>query len=79
MRHKISLLLTGLVAACFSACNDDIDPDKYADMLGERFNQQLKWNPDSLSLVRASWDDTPVVAGTSLSRTTVKMWGGNQS
>lgn len=71
--------MIAMLAAGFCSCSDDIDPDKYAGMLGERFNQQLKWNPDSLSLVRASWTDTPVEAGTTLSRTTVKMWGGNQS
>ena len=77
MKNIISKLLAGVLAVGFCACSDTVSNDEFSDMLKEDFNQELKWNPDSLSFVRAEWNNTDLKGGAVYGTTTVKMWNGH--
>ncbi len=79
MKNIPVILLTVAVSACMLSCSKDLNNDAFSEMLGEQFNQKLKWNPDSLSFVRASWEKTSIAGGGTIDKTVVKMWEGMQS
>lgn len=74
-----SLLMASMAVWGLCACSDDINNDQFSDMLKDRFNQELKWNPDSLAFVRADWKSSALTGGASYDKTTVKMWEGRQT
>ena len=75
---------TGLCALAFglllSACGSDIDNSHYADWLGQKYNQQLKWNTDSMAFMRANWANSNLGNGVQLRQAQqIKMWNSRQT
>lgn len=79
MKRIIFNLLSGVLVLGISSCEDKINNDDFDIYFAPRFNQELKWNPDSLSFMRAEWHDTPLSNGLAVQQTTVKMWDTNQT
>lgn len=65
--------------ALLSSCANDIDMTAYDQWLGEKFNQKVLWDEDSLAFRRADWQLADVVSGVQMRKSTVKMWGSVQS
>ena len=51
-----------LLALVYS-CSDSGDNSDYSEMLKKDFNQEIKWDVDSLALMRASWEKTDLGNG----------------
>ena len=51
------LYMSFLLALVYS-CSDSGDNSDYSEMLKKDFNQEIKWDVDSLALMRASWEKT---------------------
>ena len=71
------ILAAGLVLV--SSCSKEPDMTAVDKWLGEDFNQQLLWNPDSLAFRRANWKVENVVDGVELHTAQVKMLGAVRS
>lgn len=79
MKIKYLFLLT-ITAVSAASCSDDKDNSDYAGWLGQKFNQELKWNPDSMAFMRANWQTQQLGNGVSMRQATnIKMWGTQQT
>lgn len=47
--------------------------------LGEEFNQEVLWDPDSLAFRRAKWENKDVVSGVQMKTAQIKMWDSKQT
>lgn len=79
MKNIASKFFIVAAAVGLLACSDDKNNDEFSDVLGQYFNQELKWNPDSMSLARAEWAHTALNGGATVDKATVKMWDGLQT
>ena len=52
---------------------------KVDQWLGEKFNQEILWDVDSMAFRRATWASSDVATGLSLRKSEVKMWESVQS
>lgn len=67
------------MAAALSSCNEKIDNSNYSDMLGENYNQELLWDPDSMAFRRANWQVKNLMLDANLYSSQIKMLGSTQS
>ena len=67
-----------LLALVYS-CSDSGDNSDYSEMLKKDFNQEIKWDVDSLALMRASWEKTDLGNGAAVCTAQASMWGTTQS
>ena len=74
-----NILLLSAMAGGFASCSDDADNSWWDDIFAQKYNQQLKWNPDSLALTRATWDENDLDCGAKMASTSLQMWGVQQS
>ena len=55
---KMKYLYMSFLLALVYSCSDSGDNSDYSEMLKKDFNQEIKWDVDSLALMRASWEKT---------------------
>lgn len=61
-----------------SACTEK-DMSMVDEWLGEKFNQEILWDVDSMAFRRADWKMNDVVNGVQIRQSSIKMWGSVQS
>ena len=66
-------------AFAFGSCTPEQDMTKVDEWLGEKFNQQVLWDVDSMAFRRASWVSEDVASGLQIRKSQVKMWESVQS
>lgn len=77
---SIATMLFFFASIILSSCSSDNNNDKYSGMLGERFNQKMTWDPDSMSFMNANWDQLYLGNGVSVRRASqIKMWDTYQT
>lgn len=59
--------------ALVSACTET-DMSKYDEWLGEKFNQEILWDVDSMAFRRADWKGVEIAGGAQVRASEVKMW-----
>lgn len=60
---KMKYLYMSFLLALVYSCSDSGDNSDYSEMLKKDFNQEIKWDVDSLALMRASWEKTDLGNG----------------
>ena len=50
-------------ALVFGSCTDEKDMTKVDQWLGEKFNQEILWDVDSLAFRRTSWETQDIADG----------------
>ena len=55
---KMKYLYASFLLALVYSCSDAGDNSDYSEVLKKDFNQEIRWDVDSLALLRASWDKT---------------------
>ena len=55
---KMKYLYMSFLLALVYSCSDSGDNSDYSEMLKKDFNHEIKWDVDSLALMRASWEKT---------------------
>ena len=70
-----------LVAALVftSACTQKEDMSKVDEWLGEKFNQEILWDVDSMAFRRTDWASEDVASGLQMRKAQIKMWESVQS
>ena len=70
-----------LVAALVftSACTQKEDMSKVDEWLGEKFNQEILWDVDSMAFRRTDWVSEDVASGLQMRKAQIKMWESVQS
>ena len=70
-----------LVAALVftSACTQKEDMSKVDEWLGEKFNQEILWDVDSMAFRRTDWASEDIASGVQLRKAQIKMWESVQS
>ena len=70
--------LTLAAALSFVSCSeqDMSDVDKW---LGEKFNQEILWDVDSLAFRRTAWESVELSGGLQIRKSSIKMWESVQS
>ena len=66
-------------ALVFGSCTDEKDMTKVDQWLGEKFNQEILWDVDSLAFRRTSWETQDIADGLQMRKSSIKMWGSVQS
>lgn len=79
MKRIFSYVLAGLALMTMFSCEEKIDNDEYSDWLGQHYNQEILWNPDSLAFKRADWQKTSLKQGAVLNAASIKMFESVQS
>lgn len=54
--NEMKYLYMSFLLALVYSCSDSGDNSDYSEMLKKDFNQEIKWDVDSLALMRASWE-----------------------
>jgi hypothetical protein len=64
-----------------TSCSDNgLDNSHYADWLGQKYNQTLKWDPDSMAFMRANWGSTELENSLVIRQASkIKMWNTMQT
>lgn len=64
-----------------TSCSDNgLDNSHYADWLGQKYNQTLKWDPDSMAFMRANWGSTELENSIVIRQASkIKMWNTMQT
>lgn len=70
--------LTLAAAFAFGACAEK-DTTAVDQWLGEKFNQEIRWDVDSLAFRRTNWESQELITGVQLRKSSIKMWEGVQS
>ena len=70
-----------LVAALVftSACTQKEDMSKVDEWLGEKFNQEILWDVDSMAFRRTDWVSEDIASGVQIRKAQIKMWESVQS
>ena len=76
---KMKYLYMSFLLALVYSCSDSGDNSDYSEMLKKDFNQEIKWDVDSLALMRASWEKTDLGNGAAVCTAQASMWGTTQS
>lgn len=79
IKNKIQYIcLLCMIPAVFS-CSEKIDNSEFSDMLGENYNQQMLWDPDSLAFRRADWEKKSLLLDSELYSAQIEMMESVQS
>ncbi len=76
---KMKYLYASFLLALVYSCSDAGDNSDYSEVLKKDFNQEIRWDVDSLALLRASWDKTDLGEGAMVCTAKASMWGTTQS
>lgn len=77
---KVCALAAFFAVSLLSSCGDNGDSSDYDDIFANRFNQEMKWNPDSLAFMSANWKrETFLEIVNTRQASKIKMWGTNQT
>lgn len=76
IRNIFALTLASALAFCSCA---EQDMTKVDEWLGEKFNQEILWDVDSLAFRRTEWESVDVAGGLQVRKSAIKMWGSVQS
>ena len=76
---KMKYLYMSFLLALVYSCSDSGDNSDYSEMLKKDFNQEIKWDVESLALMRASWEKTDLGNGAAVCTAQASMWGTTQS
>ena len=71
---KMKYLYMSFLLALVYSCSDSGDNSDYSEMLKKDFNQEIKWDVDSLALMRASWEKTDLGNGAAVCTAQASMW-----
>lgn len=66
-------------AFAFGSCTPEQDMTKVDQWLGEKFNQEILWDVDSMAFRRTNWVSEDVASGVQIRKAQVKMWESVQS
>lgn len=75
----IHLFGPALIAVLTMVSCAEKDMTKVDEWLGEKFNQEILWDVDSMAFRRAPWQSEDVASGVQVRKSTVKMWETVQS
>lgn len=70
--------LTLAAALAFGACAEK-DTTAVDQWLGEKFNQEILWDVDSLAFRRTNWESQELASGVQIRKSSIKMWESVQS
>ena len=70
--------LTLAAALSFVSCAEQ-DMTKVDEWLGEKFNQEILWDVDSLAFRRTEWESVDVASGLQMRKSAIKMWESVQT
>lgn len=70
--------LTLAAAFAFGACAEK-DTTAVDQWLGEKFNQEIRWDVDSLAFRRTNWESQELISGVQLRKSSINMWESVQS
>lgn len=76
IRNIFGLTLAATLA--FGACAEK-DTTAVDQWLGEKFNQEILWDVDSLAFRRTNWESQELISGVQLRKSSIKMWESVQS
>lgn len=79
MKIRNIFALTMAATLFFGSCSDEGDMTKVDEWLGEKFNQEIRWDVDSLAFRRTTWEMQDIAGGLQLRKSTIKMWDSMQS
>lgn len=77
--RNIYCIILAAVLVLASSCTKEPDMSKVDKWLGEYYNQECKWDMDSITFHRAEWTSQAVVEGVQMRRTQAKIKGLNRS
>ena len=72
-------IILAAVLVLASSCTKEPDMSKVDKWLGEYYNQECKWDMDSITFHRAEWTSQAVVEGVQMRKTQAKIKGLNRS
>ena len=76
IRNIFGLTLAATLA--FGACAEK-DTTAVDQWLGEKFNQEILWDVDSLAFRRTNWESQELASGVQIRKSSIKMWESVQS
>lgn len=76
---KMKYLYASFLLALICSCSDSGDNSDYDEILKKDFNQEIKWDVDSLALMRAPWEKTDLGNGATVCTAQANIWGTTQS
>ena len=76
LRNIFGLTLAATLS--FASCAEQ-DMTKVDEWLGEKFNQEILWDVDSLAFRRTAWESVDVADGLQMRKSAIKMWESVQS
>ena len=80
MKNKnIYGIILAAVLVVVSSCSKEPDMTKVDKWLGEYYNQECKWDMDSITFHRAEWTSHTVIEGVQMRKTQAKIKGLNRS
>ena len=77
LRNIFGISLVAALALA-SSCTEQ-DMTKVDEWLGEKFNQEILWDVDSLTFRRTAWESVDLSGGLQIRKSTLKMWESVQS
>ncbi len=76
IRNIFGLALATALAVC--SCTEQ-DMTKVDEWLGDKFNQEILWDVDSLAFRRTNWESVDVASGLQMRKSAIKMWESVQT
>jgi exopolysaccharide biosynthesis protein len=78
---KIKYFFIAVFTTLFiTSCSNTKDNSDYSDWLGQKYNQTLNWDPDSMAFMRANWSNTELENSIVIRQASkIKMWNTMQT